>query len=36
MHGRGLWDASDAEVIEAVWRFRRDFEATTVRAADDA
>ncbi|HNR32245.1 MAG TPA: hypothetical protein PKI11_15245 [Candidatus Hydrogenedentes bacterium] len=34
MHGRGLWDASDAEVLEAVWRFCRDYEATTVRATN--
>lgn len=26
LHGRGLWDADDAELLEAVWRFRRDFE----------
>lgn len=26
LHGRGLWDAADAELLEAVWRFRRDFE----------
>ena len=31
LHGRGLWDAADAELLEAVWRFRRDFEAATVR-----
>ena len=30
LHRRGLWDASDAELIEAVWQFRRDFEAATV------
>ena len=30
LHGRGLWDAADAELLEAVWRFRRDFEAATV------
>jgi hypothetical protein len=30
LHGRGLWDASDAELLEAVWQFRRDFEAATV------
>jgi hypothetical protein len=30
LHGRGLWDASDAELLEAVWRFRRDFEASAV------
>jgi len=34
LHGRGLWDASDAEVLEAVWRFRRDFEAATARTSD--
>ncbi len=27
LHGRGLWDASDAELLEAVWQFRRDYEA---------
>lgn len=30
LHGRGLWDASDAELLEAVWQFRRNFEAATV------
>jgi hypothetical protein len=34
LHGRGLWDASDAEVLEAVWRFRRDFEVATARVSD--
>ncbi len=29
LHGRGLWDASDTELFEAVWQFRRDFEAAT-------
>jgi hypothetical protein len=29
LHGRGLWDATDTELLEAVWRFRRDFEAAT-------
>jgi molybdopterin converting factor small subunit len=28
LHGRGLWEASDAELLEAVWQFRRDFEAS--------
>jgi hypothetical protein len=28
LHGRGLWDASDAELLEAAWQFRRNFEAT--------
>jgi hypothetical protein len=27
LHGRGLWEASDAELLEAVWQFRRNFEA---------
>lgn len=27
LHGRGLWDATDAELLEAVWQFRRGFEA---------
>jgi hypothetical protein len=26
LHGRGLWDAEDAELLEAVWRFRRGIE----------
>ena len=30
LHGRGLWDAADAELLEAVWQFRRGFEAATV------
>ncbi|MHB1424713.1 MAG: hypothetical protein ACYC3I_16205 [Gemmataceae bacterium] len=29
LHGRDLWDASDAELLEAVWQFRRGFEAAT-------
>ena len=28
LHGRGLWEASDTELLEAIWRFRRDFEAS--------
>jgi hypothetical protein len=28
LHGRGLWDASDDELLEAVWQFRRDLEAS--------
>lgn len=33
LHGRGLWDATDAELLEAVWQFRRNFEAATVSPA---
>ena len=31
LHGRGLWEASDAELLEAVWQFRRNFEAATAK-----
>jgi hypothetical protein len=31
LHGRGLWEASDTKLLEAVWQFRRNFEASTVR-----
>lgn len=27
LHGRGLWDASDAELLEAIWQFQRNYEA---------
>jgi hypothetical protein len=30
LHGRGLWEAADNEFLEAVWQFRRNFEAATV------
>jgi hypothetical protein len=29
LHGRGLWDAADTELLEAVWQFRRSFESAT-------
>jgi hypothetical protein len=29
LHGRGLWDAADTEILEAIWQFRRNFEAAT-------
>lgn len=32
LHGRGLWDAADAELLEAVWQFRRNFEAAKARS----
>ena len=32
LHGRGLWDASDSELLEAVWQFRRNFEASMAGA----
>jgi hypothetical protein len=30
LHGRGLWEATDSELLEAVWQFHRNFEAATV------
>ena len=30
LHGRGLWDADDAELLEAVWQFHRNFEGGAV------
>jgi hypothetical protein len=33
LHGRGLWDASDAELLEAVWQFQRNYEAARTRPA---
>jgi hypothetical protein len=36
LHGRGLWDASDAEFLEAVWQFRRDFEAAMTTGRREA
>jgi hypothetical protein len=33
LHGRGLWEASDTELLEAVWQFRRNFEAATARTS---
>jgi hypothetical protein len=27
LHGRGLWDASDAELLEALWQFRRNYQS---------
>jgi hypothetical protein len=31
LHGRGLWEASDPELLEAVWQFRCNFEASAAR-----
>jgi hypothetical protein len=38
LHGRGIWDASDAEFLEAAWQFQRNLELHTAAAAqnDDA
>jgi hypothetical protein len=32
MHGRGIWDAADGDLLEAIWQFRKNFEAATVSA----
>jgi hypothetical protein len=34
MHGRGLWDATDQELREAVWAFRRNFEESVTSSRD--
>lgn len=36
LHGRALWDAADAELLEAVWLFRRNYEAAVTPSRDDA
>jgi hypothetical protein len=36
LHGRGLWDASDAELLEAVWQFGRNYHATVIAEQKDA
>ena len=32
VHGRGLWDATDAEFLEAIFQFRRNYEAAGTRS----
>ncbi|MBA3312759.1 MAG: hypothetical protein H0T47_05625 [Planctomycetaceae bacterium] len=34
LHGRGLWDAADEELLEAVWQFRRNYEAAVATSRD--
>jgi hypothetical protein len=36
LHGRGLWDASDEELLETVWRFRRNYEEALTPSRNDA
>ena len=36
LHGRGLWDCSDAELLEAAWLFRRNFESVLQPGRVDA
>ena len=32
LHGRGLWDASDAELLEAVWQFARNYRSPIIES----
>jgi hypothetical protein len=36
LHGRGLWEASDEELLEAVWQFRRNYEAAVTPSREGA
>jgi hypothetical protein len=36
LHGRGLWDASDAELLEALWQFQRNYESAVADSSVDA
>lgn len=35
LHGRGLWDATDAEFLEATWHFHRNLDAATADSRAD-
>jgi hypothetical protein len=30
LHGRGMWDAADGELLEAAWQFHRNSEAAAI------
>jgi hypothetical protein len=32
LHGRGLWDADDAKLLEAIWQFQRNLESSAVHS----
>ena len=36
MHGRALWEADDAELLEAVWKLSRDLEQYTPAGAHES
>jgi hypothetical protein len=36
LHGRGLWDAADVELLEAAWLFRRNYAAAVAPGRNDA
>jgi hypothetical protein len=35
LHGRGLWDADDVELLEAIWQFRRNYEEAVASSRDN-
>jgi hypothetical protein len=35
IHGCGLWDATDVELLEAVWQFQRNYETAVTPSSDD-
>jgi hypothetical protein len=35
LHGRGLWDATDDEFLEARWQFRRNYEGAVTRSGEE-
>ncbi len=36
VHGRGLWDAADVELLEAAWHFRHNYEAAVAPSHENA
>ena len=36
LHGRGLWDAGDDELLETVWSFRCNYEAAVSGSREGA
>jgi hypothetical protein len=36
LHGGGLWDADEEELREAIWLFRRNYEAALAPSRDHA
>jgi hypothetical protein len=35
LHRRGLWDADDSELLEAIWQFRRNYQAAVTPSGAD-
>jgi plasmid stabilization system protein ParE len=36
LHGHGLWDAEDGELLEAIWKFHKDIESNLPSEANTA